>query len=125
MRACILDKNTKKCINVIEINSLEDFRVNKAPIELAPQHDGEIGWIWTDEGWVDPTPQITVEEKAELFRKLRDRKLQRFIDSMNPVRWESMSEEQKQQWRDYRQDLLNVPQQAGFPDNIIWPTKPE
>lgn len=26
---------------------------------------------------------------------------------------------------DYRQALRDVPQQAGFPDNIQWPTKPE
>ena len=25
----------------------------------------------------------------------------------------------------YRQALRDVPQQAGFPDNIVWPTKPE
>lgn len=25
---------------------------------------------------------------------------------------------------DYRQALRDVPQQAGFPDNITWPTKP-
>jgi hypothetical protein len=25
----------------------------------------------------------------------------------------------------YRQALRDVPQQAGFPDNIVWPTQPE
>lgn len=28
-------------------------------------------------------------------------------------------------WATYRQALRNVPQQAGFPDNVTWPTKPE
>lgn len=28
-------------------------------------------------------------------------------------------------WAPYRQALRDVPQQAGFPDNITWPTKPE
>lgn len=28
-------------------------------------------------------------------------------------------------WADYRQALRDVPQQAGFPDNVIWPTAPE
>jgi len=28
------------------------------------------------------------------------------------------------EWRTYRQALRDVPSQAGFPDNIIWPTKP-
>jgi len=26
---------------------------------------------------------------------------------------------------DYRQALRDVPAQAGFPENVIWPTKPE
>lgn len=26
---------------------------------------------------------------------------------------------------DYRQALRDVPQQAGFPDGVIWPTAPE
>ena len=28
------------------------------------------------------------------------------------------------EWRTYRQSLRDVPSQAGFPDNITWPTKP-
>lgn len=29
-----------------------------------------------------------------------------------------------QAWLDYRQALRDVPQQDGFPDNIVWPIKP-
>jgi len=27
-------------------------------------------------------------------------------------------------WRTYRQALRDVPDQSGFPTNVIWPTKP-
>ena len=27
-------------------------------------------------------------------------------------------------WLDYRQALRDIPQQAGFPENVTWPTKP-
>lgn len=30
----------------------------------------------------------------------------------------------KDLWAPYRQALRDVPQQAGFPDNIVWPTPP-
>ena len=30
-----------------------------------------------------------------------------------------------QAWKDYRQALRDVPQQAGFPTDINWPSKPE
>lgn len=35
-----------------------------------------------------------------------------------------LSAEQKQAWSEYRQALREVPQQAGFPFDIIWPTQP-
>jgi hypothetical protein len=28
-------------------------------------------------------------------------------------------------WATYRQSLRDIPQQAGFPSNIMWPSKPE
>jgi len=31
----------------------------------------------------------------------------------------------QQAWAEYRQALRDVPQQAGFPTDITWPTKPE
>ena len=30
----------------------------------------------------------------------------------------------QQAWLNYREDLRNLPQQAGFPNSITWPTKP-
>jgi hypothetical protein len=35
-----------------------------------------------------------------------------------------MTQEQKDSLIEYRQLLLDVPQQVGFPYNVIWPTKP-
>jgi hypothetical protein len=46
------------------------------------------------------------------------------VDRINAVRWNSMAQEQRDAWVQYRQDLLDVPSQPGFPNNIIWPTKP-
>lgn len=30
----------------------------------------------------------------------------------------------KDKWATYRQALRDVPQQPGFPTNVVWPTKP-
>ena len=66
--------------------------------------------------------KITNEEIAASARKIRDDKLIG-IDAVvsNPLRWESFSEEQKDAYRKYRQELLDVPQQPGFPKEIVWP----
>ena len=36
-----------------------------------------------------------------------------------------LTAEQKQEWAEYRQALRDVPEQAGFPDAVIWPSIPE
>lgn len=43
----------------------------------------------------------------------------------NPLRWADFSKSEKQIISQYRKDLLNVPQQEGFPLTINWPDKPE
>lgn len=30
-----------------------------------------------------------------------------------------------QQWQDYRQALRDIPQQTGYPENVIWPELPQ
>lgn len=46
------------------------------------------------------------------------------IDNINPLWFASLTAEQQQELALYRTALLNVPQQAGFPTMIEWPTKP-
>jgi hypothetical protein len=68
----------------------------------------------------------TDEQKAEGARVFRDELLVTEVDPIvtNPLRWNDLSTEKQQEWTDYRTALLNVPQQAGFPNTITWPTKP-
>lgn len=70
---------------------------------------------------VDPSEQ----ELAVAVRGQRDELLRDNVDTMNPMRWNAMSAAQQQQWTDYRQALLDVTQQQGFPTNVVWPVKPE
>jgi len=73
---------------------------------------------------------MTQEEKdAELSmfaRGDRDSLLESEVDPLvtNPLRWAELTTEQQNDWTQYRTDLLNVPQQSGFPNTITWPTKP-
>jgi hypothetical protein len=67
---------------------------------------------------------LSVQELEEKIRFERDNLLETNVDSMNPMRWELLSEEKKQEWRDYRQALLDIPQQEGFPNEIFWPEVP-
>lgn len=62
--------------------------------------------------------------KSMQVRNERDYKIRSEIDVYNPIRWEMLTEEQKQLLRVYRSELLDVPQQAGFPWEVVWPTRP-
>lgn len=64
---------------------------------------------------------LALKELAKQARARRDNLLKTEVDAMNPMRWEALTEEQKEAWRAYRQALLDVPQQEGFPTSIIWP----
>jgi len=70
-------------------------------------------------------PILTFEEKAQRVRGKRDFMFGQ-VDPIvsNPLRWAAMTEERRAAWSAYRQALLDVPQQAGFPDNIDWPVAP-
>lgn len=46
------------------------------------------------------------------------------VDRVNPIWYASLTELQQQELAAYRQQLLDVPQQSGFPTNVVWPTKP-
>ena len=64
------------------------------------------------------------ETKAMQVREQRMFLLQANIDSLNPIRWESFTVEEQTAWKTYRQALLDIPEQADFPWDVQWPTKP-
>ena len=76
--------------------------------------------------YVAPTQAELDAAEAASVRSQRDALLLE-VDAMvsNPLRWADMTSEQQAEWTQYRTDLLNVPQQSGFPHTVSWPTKPE
>tara|TARA_B100001059_G_C17680539_1_gene499473 strand:- start:653 stop:862 length:210 start_codon:yes stop_codon:yes gene_type:complete len=67
------------------------------------------------------------EAMKQTIRTVRDNLLVEDVDVLSSklLWWEALPEETKQLWRNYRQALLDVPEQSGFPTDITWPTKPE
>jgi hypothetical protein len=63
------------------------------------------------------------EKEAEV-KALRDRVLLETVDRLNGARWEAMDEGEKAAWREYRQALLDIPGQPGYPFDVEWPVMP-
>lgn len=58
------------------------------------------------------------EEAIEEARIKRDIYLSTYVDPIvtNPLRWSELTEEEQNQYKEYRQYLLDIPQQENFPD---------
>jgi hypothetical protein len=77
--------------------------------------------------YTPPTQEEMYEETAMQVRNQRDNQLKFVVDPVvsNPLRWNELTEEKRQQIADYRNELLNVPQQEGFPFDVTPPEKPD
>ena len=79
------------------------------------------------EAYVAPTQAELDAELAASLRAQRNEKLFMEVDPIvsNPLRWNDLTEAKQTEWAQYRTDLLNLPEQSGFPNTVTWPTKPE
>lgn len=69
------------------------------------------------------TWQVDITRTAQMQRRRRDALLAD-LDRVNPVWFSTLDELQRTELQQYRQALLSVPQQTGFPTHLEWPTKP-
>lgn len=86
---------------------------------IPPAAGLELRWVSGALQWHDPRPR---GERARAVRAERDRRIQacdwlalRALEQQEPV---------PLAWRQYRQALRDVPDQAGFPDTVAWPAEP-
>jgi hypothetical protein len=77
-------------------------------------------------GEVTTREYIPIPPTADEVRAQRNSILATSVDPLagNILRWNDLNAERQQAWADYRRALLDIPQQAGFPENVIWPTAP-
>jgi hypothetical protein len=84
--------------------------------------EAQIGWDYDGTNFIAPPepPAPTPEELAAEVRTQRDRLLA-------ASDWTQVLDAPVDQaaWAAYRQALRDVPEQEGFPENVVWPTKPE
>lgn len=119
----ILDSITRVVLNRVSYDPDHPETFNLLPNQmLSPLHDGDIGWTLTEDlQWINPNPPdpYPADRRIRFTRDnlLRDSDIYMISDY-------PMSETMREQWRQYRQQLRDIPQQSGFPNNITWPIEP-
>lgn len=84
------------------------------------------GTLQLPDNMADIAAEKAAEDLTAEVRAKRDGMLAEFDKiTTNPLRWADLSDEQKQACTEYRWALLDVPQQDGFPADVIWPVTPE
>ena len=97
-----------------------DMTVNNDDLLAAMRSAGDVA------AYVPPTQTELDAALAAGLRLQRDGLLTD-VDAIagNALRWAELSAGKQTAWGVYRQALLDVPQQAGFPNDVTWPTQPE
>mgnify|MGYP003634291642 CR=1 FL=1 len=104
------------------------YTLDPADTDTTIDNDAVMALIGTDfAAYVAPTQAELDTAAAAQVRSERDNILTTVVDPLvsNPLRWADLTAAKQAEWSAYRTDLLNVPQQAGFPHTVAWPTKPE
>ena len=138
MSITILEVRNAKSLNAentcfeVEINHPEHgwipYGLMSDDTDMTVDNSVLLGLIGADyAAYVAPTQSELDAETAANIREERDTILVTVVDPLvsNPLRWASLASDKQTEWTNYRTNLLGVPQQAGFPNSITWPTKPE
>lgn len=120
--ALLLDSTSKVVVNRVQIDDSEPLNLPSG-LELSSRHDGDIGWtLLPNNEWYDPNPPIrwTNDQKVRNIRNFRLKQSDKYSYPDFPI-----TTEKRNEWLAYRQALRDITAQPGFPDNVVWPTKPE
>tara|TARA_Y100000389_G_scaffold71890_1_gene68599 strand:- start:62 stop:478 length:417 start_codon:yes stop_codon:yes gene_type:complete len=103
------------------------YTLDMSDTDMTINNDDLLSLIGTDfAAYVAPTQAELDAVTAANVRAERDQILATVVDPLvsNPLRWSDLTSDKQTEWSQYRTNLLNVPQQAGFPNSITWPTEP-
>ena len=103
------------------------YTLDMSDTDMTINNDDLLSLIGTNfAAYVAPTQAELDAVTAANVRAERDQILATVVDPLvsNPLRWSDLTSDKQTEWSQYRTNLLNVPQQAGFPNSITWPTEP-
>ena len=104
------------------------YTIDPADTDTTIDNDAVMALIGTNfAAYVPPTQAELDAAAAAQVRAERDNRLVTEVDPIvsNALRWADLTAAKQAEWSAYRTALLDITDQAGFPTDITWPTKPE
>jgi hypothetical protein len=115
----------------VEINHPEHswipYTLDPADTDTTIDNDAVMALIGPNfTAYVAPTQAELDAATAAQVRADRDARLMD-VDAVagNTLRWAALTSAEQAIWAVYRQALLDVPQQEGFPSEVTWPVAPQ
>jgi hypothetical protein len=109
-----------------EVHGWLPYTLDPADTDTTVDNDALLAAIGDDvAAYVAPTQAELNAALAAEVRADRNGRLTE-VDAVagNALRWAALDANTQAAWATYRQALLDVPQQDGFPNTVTWPTKP-
>jgi hypothetical protein len=101
----------------VDISSQYHNLATDSPADKGPAPGEGYEFDYTTKTW---KPNV-----AYLFHTVKDRRNQLLTESdWTQLPRSPLTTEQQDAWAAYRQELRDIPQQAGFPLTVVWPTPP-
>lgn len=113
------------CITYPPVNGDESFDYF---LDLNVEDDSELCNYLKNKIFSKSIDVLPSDDSLDEFNAMEIRSRRDYILSATDYLIQSdypLSEEQKSEIRQFRQLLRDIPQQSGFPENVVWPTVPD
>ena len=109
--AKVINEETKQC--EVGLGTNNNFYVSIGMEEMEVEQDYAGNWYLA--GYAPAKPEPTVEELQAEVRAVRNSYLETYVDPKQLVMvWDSLTAEEQELYKDYRQYLLDYPQTEGW-----------
>jgi hypothetical protein len=90
---------------------------NGVPVAIPPKPDQYSVFDYTTKQWVQ-NEKIAIASVSQKRQKLL------YSSDWTQIPNNPLTTVQQEAWATYRQELRDIPQQSGYPFNVVWPVAP-
>lgn len=100
-----------------EFDDVSYYIENDAAVQIPPQPSQYSIFDFTTKQWV-LNPDLASSDVLTARNKLL------FSTDWTQIPNNPLTSERQAEWATYRQELRDIPQQSGYPYNVVWPVAP-